>query len=136
MKLLVDIPGFTMICATWSINCFCFDLHISAEQFYDRNKQELVKTINQHKLCHVKWWLKYWNNRSVSWRLSCKYQAKWVPDIFSDSDGMYISECPAMHCVRRFVMYVQYMYMILAFLSAQKCTCNKEVTSFTLFRNF
>ena len=21
--------------------------------------------------CHVKWWLKYRNNRSVSWRLSC-----------------------------------------------------------------
>ena len=51
-----------MIGATWSLNCFCFDFHISAEQFEfdDRNKQY-----------HVKWWLKYRNNRSVSWRLSC-----------------------------------------------------------------
>ena len=23
--------------------------------------------------CHGKWWLKYQNNRSVSWRLSCKF---------------------------------------------------------------
>ena len=22
------------------MNCFCFDFHISTEQFYDRNKQE------------------------------------------------------------------------------------------------
>ena len=33
-----------MIWATRSLNCFCFDFHISAENFYDRNKQELVKT--------------------------------------------------------------------------------------------
>ena len=53
MKLLLisdDFPGFTMICATWSLNCFCFDFHISAEQFYDRKKQkELVKTVKNHK---------------------------------------------------------------------------------------
>ena len=68
-----DFPGFPRICATWSLNCFCFDFHISAEQFYDHNKQELGKTgENQtNKQCHVKWWLKYRNNRSVSWRLSC-----------------------------------------------------------------
>ena len=46
MKLLVDFPGFTMICATYY---FCFDFHISAEQFYDRNKQELVKMGETHK---------------------------------------------------------------------------------------
>ena len=43
-----------MICATWSLNCFGFGFHISAEQFYDGNKQELVKkwgkTINQQKM--------------------------------------------------------------------------------------
>ena len=30
------------------INCFCFDFHISAEQFYDCNKHELVKTGKIH----------------------------------------------------------------------------------------
>ena len=30
--------------------------------------------------CHVKWWLKYWNNRSVSWRLSCTY-IEWFCEI-------------------------------------------------------
>ena len=49
MKLFVDFPGFTMICATWSLNCFCFDFHISAEQFYDWNTQ-LVKTGEKHNL--------------------------------------------------------------------------------------
>jgi hypothetical protein len=44
-----DFPGFTMICATRSLNCFCFDFHISAEQFYDRSTQELVKTGEKHK---------------------------------------------------------------------------------------
>ena len=38
-----------MICATLSLNCFCFDFHISAEQFYDRNKQELVKMGKNHR---------------------------------------------------------------------------------------
>ena len=38
-----------MICTTRSLNCFCFDFHISAEQFYDRNKQELVKMWEKHK---------------------------------------------------------------------------------------
>ena len=38
-----------MICATQSLNCFCFDFHISAEQFYDHNKQELVKTGGKNK---------------------------------------------------------------------------------------
>ena len=44
-----DFPGFTMICATCSLNCFCFDFYISAEQFYDPNKQELVKMGKKHK---------------------------------------------------------------------------------------
>ena len=29
-----------------------------------------------NKKCHVKSWLKYQNNRSVSWRLSCTYKQK------------------------------------------------------------
>ena len=47
-----------MICATRSLNCFCFDFHISAEQFYDRSKQELIKTGGKNiinKQCHVKY---------------------------------------------------------------------------------
>jgi hypothetical protein len=38
-----------VICARLSLNCFCFDFHISAEQFYDGNKQEVVKTGENHK---------------------------------------------------------------------------------------
>ena len=34
--------GFTRICSTWSENCFCFDFHISAEQFCDHVLQILV----------------------------------------------------------------------------------------------
>ena len=30
-------------------DCFCFDFHISAEQFYDPNKHELLKTGKNHK---------------------------------------------------------------------------------------
>ena len=44
-----DFQGFTMICTTRSLNCFCFDFHISAEQFYDRSTQELVKMGEKHK---------------------------------------------------------------------------------------
>ena len=42
-----------MIWVTRSLNYFCFDFLISAENFYDRNKQELVKTgktINQQTM--------------------------------------------------------------------------------------
>ena len=39
------VSWFSRICTTWSLICFCFDFHIcSAEQFYDRNKQERGKT--------------------------------------------------------------------------------------------
>ena len=38
-----------MIWVTRSLNYFCFDFLISAENFYDRNKQELVKTGKKHK---------------------------------------------------------------------------------------
>ena len=31
----------------------------------------LCKSSEILEQCHVKWWLKYRNNRSVSWRLSC-----------------------------------------------------------------
>ena len=31
----------------------------------------LCKSSKILEQCHVKWWLKYRNNRSVSWRLSC-----------------------------------------------------------------
>ena len=74
MKLLVDFWRFPRVCATWSLNIFCFDFHISAEQFYDHNKQELGKTGENHKStsnamsndgsCIEK-------NRTISWRLSC-----------------------------------------------------------------
>ena len=30
-------------------DCFCFDFHISAEQFYVPNKHELLKTGKNHK---------------------------------------------------------------------------------------
>ena len=36
MKLLVDFWRFPRICAIWSLNCFYFYFHISAEQFYDK----------------------------------------------------------------------------------------------------
>ena len=45
-----DFPGFPRICETLSLNCFCFDFHISAEQFYDRNKQEPGKNRNQQTM--------------------------------------------------------------------------------------
>ena len=32
----------------------------------------LCKSLEILEQCHVKWWLKYRNNRSVSWRLSLK----------------------------------------------------------------
>ena len=40
---------------------------------YDCYKQELVKTEKKKstKQFLVKWWLKYWSKRSVSWILSC-----------------------------------------------------------------
>ena len=57
---------------------FFFDFHISAEQFYDRNKQEWGKKSEINKQYHVKWWLKYQNNRSVSWRLSCNNQFTFI----------------------------------------------------------
>ena len=57
---------------------------IVSEQFYCRNNNinnfvskcskflaNLCKSLEILEQCHVKWWLKYWNNRSVSWRLSC-----------------------------------------------------------------
>ena len=44
-----DFPEFPRICATLSIIFFCFDFQISAEQFYDQNKQELGKTGGNHK---------------------------------------------------------------------------------------
>ena len=70
MKLLVDFWWFPRICKTWSLNCFCFDLHISAEQFYDRNKQEWGKNRNQQTMpCQMM--ARYQNDRLVSWRLSC-----------------------------------------------------------------
>ena len=59
----------------WSLNCLCFDFHISAEQSYDHNKQELGKW-KKHKSTNntmsndgsrIK-------NRSASWRLSCKWK--------------------------------------------------------------
>ena len=53
LSISQDFPGFPRICATWSLNCFCFDFHISTEQFYDHSKQELVKTggnINQQTM--------------------------------------------------------------------------------------
>ena len=71
MKLLVDFWQFPSICTTWSLNCFCFDFLISAEQFYDRNKQVRGKTRNKQTMpCQMM--AQVSNNISVSWRLSCK----------------------------------------------------------------
>ena len=54
MKLLVDFWRFPRIYndlgnMITKLFLFWFDFHISAEQFYDRNKQELVKTRENHK---------------------------------------------------------------------------------------
>ena len=35
-----------------TLNCFCFDFQISAEQFYDYFKQELGKKGKTHKSTH------------------------------------------------------------------------------------
>ena len=47
LKICTDLQEICSIC---SQNCFCFDFHISAEQFYDHKKQELGKGINQQAM--------------------------------------------------------------------------------------
>ena len=69
MKLLVDFWRFSRICATWSLNCFCFDFQCRTLLWLQQTRTGKNPEIN--KQCHFKWRLKYRNNRSVSWRLSC-----------------------------------------------------------------
>ena len=62
---------------------------IVSEQFYYRNNNKnnfsskcckflanLCKSSEILEQCHVKWWLKYQNNRSGSWKLSCTSRLK------------------------------------------------------------
>jgi hypothetical protein len=76
------------ICSIWAQNCFCYCFWTILQQlaslklFRNNNKNNfalkcckflanLCKSSEILEQCHVKWWLKYRNNRSVSWRLCC-----------------------------------------------------------------
>ena len=79
LKIYSDLQEICSIC---SQNCL-----IVSEQFYYRNdkKKQFFEQMLQISCksseilehCHVKWWLKYWNNRSFSWRLSCT-KTPWI----------------------------------------------------------
>ena len=47
---------------------------IVSEQFCIHMLQISCKSSEILEQCHVKWWFKYRNDRSVSWRLSCTWE--------------------------------------------------------------
>ena len=72
LKIYTDLQEIYNFC---SQNCFCYCfctilLHNFASKFC-KFLANLCKSSEILEQCHVKWWLKYWNNKSVSWRLSC-----------------------------------------------------------------
>ena len=86
MNLFQYFWRFTQICKKFAAFARKIVFVIVSEQFYYRNNNKnnfvskcckflanLCKSSEILEHCHVKWWLKYRNNRSVSWRLSCKH---------------------------------------------------------------
>ena len=68
MKLLVDFWRFPMIT---KLILFWFPYQCRTILWLQQTRPGIKPEIN--KQCHDKWWLKYRNNRSVSWRLSCNW---------------------------------------------------------------
>ena len=85
IKLFQYFWRFSQICKKFAVFARKIVFVIVSEQFYYRNNNKNLFASKCYKyltnLCkpseiveqrHVKWWLKYRNNRSVSWKLSCK----------------------------------------------------------------
>ena len=83
-KIVKYFCRFTQICKKFAAFPFKIVFVIVSEQFYYRNNSKnnfvskcckflgnMCKSSEILEHCHVKWWLKYRINRSVSWRLSC-----------------------------------------------------------------
>ena len=86
LKICTDLQE---TCSIWAQNCFycCFwTIYSSCDLKLLRNNKKnnfalicckflanLCKSSEILEQCHVNWWLKYRNSKSVSWRLSCTY---------------------------------------------------------------
>ena len=81
LKIYSDLQE---ICSIWTQNCFCYCfwtiLGALLPKTITKNNFALICYKFVANLCkyseilkqwHVKWWLNYRNNRSVSWGLSC-----------------------------------------------------------------
>ena len=82
--IVPDFWRFTQICKKFAAVACKIVFVIVSEQFYYRSNNKnnfarkcckflanLCKSSEILEHCHVQWWIKYRNNRSVSWRLSC-----------------------------------------------------------------
>ena len=127
---------------TWNCSSISEDLHrfarkivfvIVSEQFYYRNNNKnnfvsicckflsnLCKSSEILEHCHVKWWRKYRNNRSVSWRLSCK-----------TCTNYNLIHMPLLNCYRSKLttpaqkfMTVRSMFIVLFYLLTQDWNLN------------
>ena len=87
-----DLHRFTQI---WEQNwfCYCFWTILQAVHL------KLFRSNNKNNFT-LKWWLKYRNNRSVSWRLSCNCLMKKKSQFFLKftSSASFISSSIAFKC--------------------------------------
>ena len=89
----------------------------------------LYKSSEILEQCHVKWWLKYRSNRSVSWRLSCniKYERDlWVLLQHEQLEKVkvyqfFIHGCLSYFCFIHSSYILVYVSMMLNFLLLSFC---------------